>query len=87
MQYHNMLKQKHEMEQKAVAETASKKKEIEQRVNAAKMKIQSKEDEKDTAERIAKELVDAEERERESKTAFSDGAVKKGFLESKKKKK
>merc|ERR1711982_148615 len=47
MQYHNMLKQKHEMEQKAAAETAAKKKEIEQRVNAAKKQIQSKEDEKD----------------------------------------
>merc|ERR1712157_249291 len=86
MQYHNMLKQKHEMEQKAVAEQAAKKKEIEQRVNAAKKQIQSKEDEKDAAERIAKELLDAEEREKESKKAFSKG-MKGGFLESKKKKK
>lgn len=87
MQYHNMLKQKHEMEQKAVADTAAKKKEIESRVNDAKMKIQDKEDEKDAAERIARELVEADERERDSKKAFSDGAVKKGFLETKKKKK
>ena len=86
MQYHNMLKQKHEMEQKAAAETAAKKKEIEQRVNAAKKQIQSKEDEKDAAERIAKELLEAEEREKESKKAFSKG-MKGGFLESKKKKK
>lgn len=86
MQYHNMLKQKHEMEQKAAAETAAKKKDIEQRVNAAKKQIQSKEDEKDAAERIARELLEAEEREKESKKAFSNG-VKKGFLEPKKKKK
>eukprot|EP00536_Pseudo-nitzschia_multiseries_P010900 jgi/Psemu1/119231/gw1.350.19.1 len=86
MQYHNMLKQKHEMEKKAAAETAAKKKEIEQRVNAAKAQIASKEDEKDVAERIARELIEAEEREKESKKAFSNGGVKKGFLESKKKK-
>lgn len=86
MQYHNMLKQKHEMEQKVAAETAAKKKEIEQRVNAAKKQIQSKEDEKDAAERIARELLEAEEREKESKNAFSKG-MKGGFLESKKKKK
>lgn len=86
MQYHNMLKQKHEMEQKAAAETAAKKKDIEQRVKAAKKQIQSKEDEKDAAERIARELLEAEEREKESKKAFSNG-VKKGFLEPKKKKK
>jgi len=86
MQYHNMLKQKHEMEQKAIADTAAKKKEIEGRVNAAKQQIQSKEDEKDKAERIARELGEAEEREKDSKTAFANGAVKKGFLEPKKKK-
>merc|ERR1712021_269469 len=34
MQYHNMLKQKHELEQKAVAEQAAKKKEVEAKVNA-----------------------------------------------------
>merc|ERR1711907_372866 len=73
MQYHNMLKQKHEMEQKAAAETAAKKKAIEERVNAAKMKMKAEE-----------ELIAAEERERDSKNAFSDGAVKKGFLETKK---
>lgn len=87
MQYHNMLKQKHEMEQKAAAETAAKKKAIEERVNAAKMKMKAEEDEKKAAERAAKELIAAEEREKDSKNAFSDGAVKKGFLEAKKKKK
>merc|ERR1712087_649080 len=68
MQYHNMLKQKHEMEQKAAADTAAKKKEIEQRVNAAK-----KETKEEAAERVAKELVEAEEREKDSKKAFSNG--------------
>merc|ERR1712224_1055724 len=87
MQYHNMLKQKHEMEQKAVAEQAAKKKEIEQRVNAAKKKMKAEEDEKNAAERAAKELIEAEEREKQSKKAFADGGVKKGFLETKKKKK
>lgn len=87
MQYHNMLKQKHEMEQKAAAETAAKKKEIEQRVNAAK-KLQNAETKEEAAERLAKELIEAEEREKNSKKAFSgSGAVKKGFLDSKKKKK
>jgi len=87
MQYHNMLKQKHEMEEKAVAETAAKKKVVEAKVNAAKMKIKAKEDEKTAAETAAQELIAAEEREKQSKKAFSsDGGVKKGFLEKKKKK-
>ena len=36
MQYHNMLKQKHEMEQKAASEQAAKKKAIEEKANAVK---------------------------------------------------
>lgn len=86
MQYHNMLKQKKEMEEKAAAEQVAKKKEIEAKVNAAKMKMKAKEDEKEAAERVAKELIEAEEREKQSKKAFSTGSVKKGFLEKKKKK-
>jgi hypothetical protein len=88
MQYHNMLKQKHEMEEKQVIEAAAKRKEVEAKVNAAKMKIKSAEDEKTSAERLAKELIAAEEREKQSKIAFSSeaGGVKKGFLEKKKKK-
>ena len=85
MQYHNMLKQKHELEQKAAAETAAKKKEIEQRVNAAKKEMEKpKETKEEAAERVAKELLEAEEREKDSKNGFS--GVKKGFLEQKKKK-
>merc|ERR1712086_1181862 len=56
MQYHNMLKQKHEMEQKAAAETAAKKKEIEQRVNAAKKQMENKLSPEEEAEKAAKEL-------------------------------
>ena len=83
MQYHTMLKQKHELEQKAAADTAAKKMEIEQRVNAAKAQIQSKEDEKEAAERIARELVEAEDKEKNS--GSKSFGMKKGFLEKKKK--
>lgn len=86
MQYHNMMKQKHEMEQKQAAEQAAKRKEIEERVNAAKAAQMSDEDKEAAAERAAQELIKAEERERDSKKAFSGGAVKKGFLDKKKKK-
>merc|ERR1712176_1455571 len=85
MQYHGMLKQKHEMEQKAAAETAAKKKEIEQRVNAAKKQMENKLSPEEQAEKAAKELLEAEERGKDSKKAFSNGGVKKGFLEQKKK--
>jgi Preprotein translocase subunit Sec66 len=88
MQYHNMLKQKHEMEQKAAAEQAAKRKTIEERVAAAKKAQQSEVDEAAAAERAAKELAEAEAREKESKKAFAGGgAVKKGFLDSGSKKK
>jgi len=88
MQYHNMLKQKHELEQKAAAETAAKKKAIEERVSAAKkqQQLNSKESKEEAAERAARELLEAEEREKDSKKAFANGGVKKGFLDKKKKK-
>eukprot|EP00980_Cylindrotheca_fusiformis_P007530 scaffold1561_cov129-Cylindrotheca_fusiformis.AAC.22 len=82
MQYHNMLKQKHEMEQKAAAEAAAKKKAVEE----SKTKEQIEEEKIKAAERAAAELIKAEERERDSKKAFS-GGVKKGFLDNKKKNK
>jgi hypothetical protein len=88
MQYHNMLKQKHEMELKGAADTAAKKKAIEQKVNAVKQAEQAKEDKATAAETAAQELMKAEDREKDSKNAFSGaGTVKKGFLETKKKKK
>jgi hypothetical protein len=76
MQYHNMLKQKHEMEQKVAAEQAAKKKALE----VAKKAELSEEDKAKAAEKAAEELIKAEEREKNSKKAFSAGGVKKGFL-------
>lgn len=84
MQYHNMLKQKHEMEQKAATEAAAKKKAIEQKINVGK---NVEEDKEAAAERAAQELLKAEEREKDSKSAFSGAGVKKGFLDKKNKKK
>mmetsp|Transcript_27025 Transcript_27025/g.76032 ORF Transcript_27025/g.76032 Transcript_27025/m.76032 type:complete len:284 (+) Transcript_27025:238-1089(+) len=81
MQYHNMLKQKNEAEQKAAAEAAAKRKEIEAKVNSIKAKEQAEEDKFAKAERLAKELIEQEEREKQSKKAFSSGGgMKKGFL-------
>ena len=86
MQYHNMLKQKHEAEAKAAEEQAKKRKEIEQRVAAAKANdpdVKAK-----MAEKAAQELIKEEEREKESKKAFSSkGGMKKGFLDGGKGKK
>lgn len=82
MQYHNMLKQKHEMEQKAASDAAAKKKALEDKAKAGPAKTKEQ-----LAEEAAEELLKAEEREKESKKAFSSGGVKKGFLEGKGKKK
>jgi len=82
MQYHNMLKQKHEMEQKAAADAAAKKKAIDE----AKKTVMTEEDKIKAAEKAAEELIKAEEREKDSKKAFA-GGVKKGFLDNKKGKK
>ena len=81
MQYHQMLKQKHEQEAKQVEEAAQKRKEIEARVAEAKKKQENPRSEEEEAEKIARELIQAEEREKESKKAFS-GGMKKGFLDS-----
>jgi len=84
MQYHNMLKQRHEMEQKAAAEQARKKKLEEDKVLAVKRAADEKKARELAAERAAQELIKAEEREKESKTAFNNGKIKKGFLNAKK---
>lgn len=76
MQYHQMLKQRHEQEAKA-AEEASKK---QQEETVAKISNDPKAQEA-AAEKAAQELLAAEEREKESKKAFSDG-LKKGFIQS-----
>jgi hypothetical protein len=111
MQYHSVLKQKHEEERKAAEELAKKRKEVEQRVQAAKAAEQtpaaaiaappstakatpaaaSADDEAarvKAAELAAEELIKMEEREKESKKAFSGGkTMKKGFLDGSKGKK
>ena len=85
MQYHQMLKQKHETEAKAIDEQAKKRKEIEDKVNAEKKKIQDAKDKELAAERAAQELIKQEEREKTSKKSFAPGgAMKKGFLDAKK---
>lgn len=99
MQYHNVLKQKHEQEQKAAEEQAAKRKQIEQNVKAAQAGEQAPQaapapvaivdDEAakvKAAERAAEELIMAEEREK-SKKVFSGKGMKKGFLDGNKGKK
>jgi Preprotein translocase subunit Sec66 len=101
MQYHNVLKQKHEQEAKAAEEQAKKRKEVEQRVQAAKAAesapalpptqtptpVDDAAAREKAAEKAAEELIKAEEREKESKKAFSSKGMKKGFLDGKGKKK
>jgi len=77
MQYHNMLKQKHEMEQKTAAAAAAK-------ANASVQKVLTAEDKVNAAEKAAAELIKSEEKN--GKKAFA-GGVKKGFLDNKKNKK
>lgn len=87
MQYHQVLKQKHEMEAKAAEEQAKKRKEIEQRVMAAKSEQNDEKAKELAAEKAAQELLRAEEREKQSKKAFQKGGgMKKGFLEKGKRK-
>jgi len=84
MQYHNMLKQKHEQEAQQVAAAATKKKEIDSAKNAEQKKLDDAKAKEKAAEEAAKELLKMEEREKNSKKAFKDGSMKKGFLNSKK---
>ena len=83
MQYHNMLKQKHEMEQKTAIEAAAKKKAIEEKVKNYKSPEDIAKEKAEAAEQAAKELIMQEERETDSKKAFT-GGIKKGFLDKKK---
>mmetsp|Transcript_2427 Transcript_2427/g.4159 ORF Transcript_2427/g.4159 Transcript_2427/m.4159 type:complete len:289 (-) Transcript_2427:52-918(-) len=87
MQYHNMLKQKHEREAQEAAEQAKKKKAIEAKVNAEKQKELDAKERELAAERAARELIEAEEREKAKKSFSSAGSMKKGFLNSNSKKK
>jgi len=85
MQYHNMLQNREEKEAKTAAVQAEKKKaEV-----AKKKKHVNREEEirakELAAEKAAEELIKAEEREKASRKAFSNGGMKKGFLGEKKK--
>lgn len=84
MQYHNMLKNKQEMEAKQKAALAEKKKAEEDKVLAEKRKVEAAEAKVLAAEKAAAELIAAEDREKHSKSAFSskEGGMKKGFLNS-----
>lgn len=82
MQYHNMLKSRHEQEAKQLEALAKKKAE-----EAAKKELELNKDaiEKKKiadAEKAAEELIKQEEREKASKEAFAskNGGMKKGFL-------
>ena len=81
MQYHQMLKQKHEAEAAKLDEGAQKRKEIQDKQNAEKKKVQSAEDKVKAAEKAAQELLKEEENKKGAKKSFtSGGAMKKGFL-------
>ena len=81
MQYHTMLKQRQEAEEKAREAMAAKKLEEAKKLSPEEEAKQKEE----AAEKAAQELIKAEEREKDSKKAFKDGSgVKKGFLDKKK---
>lgn len=81
MQYHQMLKQKHETEAKKLDESAQQRKTIEGKVSAEKQKVTDADDKVKAAERAAKELIKEEEVKKGAKKSFTtkDG-MKKGFL-------
>uniref|UniRef100_A0A7S0CEG2 Uncharacterized protein n=2 Tax=Proboscia inermis TaxID=420281 RepID=A0A7S0CEG2_9STRA len=87
MQYHQMLKQRHEMEAKSAAQQkekevaeAAKTKAIKDKVDAERRKIA-------LAEKTAQDLIKQEEREAQSKKSFNGAGMKKGFLSNNNKKK
>lgn len=84
MQYHQMLKQRHDTEAKAKAEQDEKKRMEEEKVLKKKREEEEARNREIAAEQAAQELIKQEERERESKTAFNNGKIKKGFLNKKK---
>jgi len=76
MQYHGMLKNRHEVEAKARETAAEQKKLADEEAKKPKLTPEEK------AEKAAQELIKQEEREKSSKGAFS-GGMKKGFLDKK----
>jgi len=83
MQYHGMLKAKHEAESNKVKQEAMKKQLEEAKKKKAVDDAAAK---ADAAEKAAQELLKEEERRKDSTTAFNGDGLKKGFLDSKKKK-
>jgi Preprotein translocase subunit Sec66 len=83
MQYHQALKQKNEQEEKKKQELANQRKIVEANVAAAQAE-RTKEEQEMIAQQAAEELLKAEERDKQSKKAFSakSNTMKKGFLES-----
>eukprot|EP00591_Stephanopyxis_turris_P011304 CAMPEP_0195527824 /NCGR_PEP_ID=MMETSP0794_2-20130614/29744_1 /TAXON_ID=515487 /ORGANISM="Stephanopyxis turris, Strain CCMP 815" /LENGTH=300 /DNA_ID=CAMNT_0040658825 /DNA_START=131 /DNA_END=1033 /DNA_ORIENTATION=+ len=84
MQYHQMLKQRHEMEAKNMAAQAEKKRIEEAKVQAEKKKEADAKARVVAAEKAAQDLIKQEEREKASKSSFSsnNNGMKKGFLNS-----
>mmetsp|Transcript_12433 Transcript_12433/g.16341 ORF Transcript_12433/g.16341 Transcript_12433/m.16341 type:complete len:294 (+) Transcript_12433:253-1134(+) len=83
MQYHQMLKERHEQETKQVEEATRKRQE-----NITKLSPEEEKKQKEAvAEKAAAELIKDEERKNQSKKAFSGSGLKKGFLDKNSKKK
>ena len=85
MQYHNMLKQKHQMEAKTAEDAAKKKKEIEGKVNAEKQKELDAKQRIVDAETLAQQLIQEEEQGKKGSkgSKASASGMKKGFLNKK----
>lgn len=84
MQYHNMLKNKHEMEKKqrlALEKKAKMEEEARKKPRMTPEELRRKKEIE--ADKAAEDLLKMEEREKESKKAFSNSGIKKGFLEKK----
>lgn len=83
MQYHQAITEKNKQEEKKQQELANQRKIVEAKVAAAK-KQQTKEEQEQIAQKVAEELLKAEERDKESKKAFSgkSATMKKGFLDN-----
>ena len=82
MQYHQMLKNRHEQEAKQAEAAARKQKEEANKLSPEEEKMAKEA----AAEKAAQELIKAEEREKQSKKSFNSG-MKKGFLDKGGKKK
>lgn len=85
MQYHNMLKNKHETERKQREDAAKQMAIQEEEKKKPKLTPEQERRQKElAAEKAAEELIKMEEREKAGKKSFT-GGMKKGFLSGKKK--